>query len=294
MINQERLALIPTEGPIVFFRSCMTSMQYPHVQTDTMNLLSHLGYQPHIVQDQTCCAGFSYFSSLTDKYPLLLANARNFALFAEVSPEIVTVCNACFSTLNFFQRQMDADHSLAEKIKKRLKKYKLNYPAAEEINLWHLLELLYAIKEKFPVQPSETIANLKVAVHVGCHYLRPNPYAAIDSPVAPTFFNELVSRIGAEVVRYKDPDLCCGGGWTTRHADREMSLSVSLQKLQTIHSTDATHIVVSCPFCLNVLENAQIELEATGDIEKTLPVWHISQLGLLALNETPVLLEPRK
>ena len=129
------------------------------------------------------------------------------------------------------------------------------------------------------------------AQHTGCHFLRPDPSVAIDSPVAPRIFEELVDRIGAHVVRYKDPDLCCGGGWSTRHSDREVSLRVSEQKLRSIHETDATHIVVSCPFCLNVFQNAQIELEATGELEKIIPVWHISHLGLLALDQIPVLMK---
>ena len=248
MINTERLKQIPTEGPIVFFRSCMTSMQYPHVQTDTLNLLTHFGYQPKIERDQTCCTGFSYYSSLADQYPVLLTNARNMALFAEYSLNVVTVCNACFSTLNFFQKQMNKNPALAIKITNRLKKYKLLLPDQDQMRIWHLLELLYAIRDKFPTEPHEALNDLKIAVHVGCHYLRPNPEVAIDSPVAPRFFEELISRIGAEVVRYKDPDLCCGGGWTTRHADREVSLSVSQQKIQSIQDTDATHIIVSCPF----------------------------------------------
>ncbi|MHA1712471.1 MAG: heterodisulfide reductase-related iron-sulfur binding cluster [Candidatus Ranarchaeia archaeon] len=282
MINSLRLNQIPLEGPIVFFRSCMTTTQYPHVHVDSVRLLERLGYTVHVVREQTCCAGFSFFGGLTDEKPLVLSNARNMALFASYANDVVTVCNACFATLNLYQRVMEKQPELAVEVHKKLRKYRMSLPE-KPLKVWHLLELLYAVKAKFPNPSPKKLGRIKAAVHTGCHFLRPNPAIALDSAISPRFFESLVARIGAKVVTYKEADLCCGGGWTTRHTDREISLAVSLQKLKSIHRTKATHILVSCPFCLNVLENAQVELEATGELEKILPVWHVSQLGLLAL-----------
>lgn len=261
----------------------MTALQYPKVHADTITLLEKLGYNVHTVDDQTCCTGFSYHGGLYDMLPLLVTNARNMALFAKYTNNIVTVCNACFSTLNLYNTTMKTNSNLASQVTQRLQRVKLIPPSPDAIKIWHLLEVLYAQQKVFPLTPLPEVKAIKAAVHTGCHLLRASSTVPITSPAAPRFFEDLTARMGATVVPYKEVDLCCGGGWSTRHTDRELSLKVSLQKLKSIHASNATHIIVCCPFCLNVLENAQVELEATGDLDCSLPVWHISQLALLAL-----------
>ena len=160
MINTQRLNALPKPGPIVFFRSCMTTTQYPEAHTNTVTLLSHLGFTPVVVQDQTCCLGFSYFGGLIEKTPMMITNARIMALFASYAQEIATVCNACFSTLNYYQTLIQSDPALAEQVNSKLKKYKLQLPQAP-LKVWHLLELLYGLKTKFPETPPKKVTKIK-------------------------------------------------------------------------------------------------------------------------------------
>ena len=53
--------------------------------------------------------------------------------------------------------------------------------------------------------------GMRIAVHYGCHLLRPQPAVRWDDPLHPTKFEALVSALGARVVDYPTKMQCCGG-----------------------------------------------------------------------------------
>jgi heterodisulfide reductase subunit B len=61
------------------------------------------------------------------------------------------------------------------------------------------------------------LAGLKVAIHTGCHALRPANVTRFDNPFVSGIFSDLVALTGAESVFWSMSTECCGrtktGSW---------------------------------------------------------------------------------
>ena len=80
---------------------------------------------------------------------------------------------------------------------------------------------------------------MRVAVHYGCHLLRPQPAVRWDDPLQPTKVEALVAALGARVVDYPTKMQCCGGA-LDRVGEREASLAFARRKLHDLRTTTWT------------------------------------------------------
>ena len=124
------------------------------------------------------------------------------------------------------------------------------------------------------------LTGFKVAVHYGCHYLRPSEFIQWDDPFNPYTIDEIVTAIGAESIEYENKIECCGN--PVDKSDRDLSLLMIENKLQSIQDSGANCVVLVCPACYQQFDFNQRELNKIEGNNFEIPIFYLSELVALA------------
>jgi heterodisulfide reductase subunit B len=279
-----------------YFFGCIIPNRYPGVEYAVRWVCGKEGFDLDVeeIKEFSCCPVPGIFYS-SDKDTWLLLAARNLILAQNARREILTVCNGCFTSLlkatEYLQdpkRMGKVNHVLAQIGKKYTgvpKKTEGRRRIMEPVKVRHYVEVMTsdigidAIAER----ATRPLTNIKVAVHYGCHYLRPTENQTIDDPNDPVLIDRIVEACGATSVDYEDRLDCCGAGGGVRSHVVDLANSLTEDKCRNIAAAEADCIVTGCPFCLLQFDNAQKSFSKDG-----IPVMHISQLQALSMGIDPI------
>ena len=126
------------------------------------------------------------------------------------------------------------------------------------------------------------MSDLRVAIHYGCHYLKPSEiYDYFDDIDNPKSIETLLTMTGARVVNYSGEKKCCGGPLLP--VDEKIALSVAKDKLDAISDVGADALCLVCPFCSVMYDSNQKSIEAEYGTKYQLPVLYLTQLLGLAM-----------
>ena len=265
------------------FTGCLIPNRYPGIEKATGLVLDRLGIRWSELEEASCCPAPGIFRSF-DKMTWLTLASRNLVLAEEKNSDILTICNGCFSSLADANNMLKSDGGLRDEVNSHLRKIDKEYRGTIEVR--HIIEYLYRDTGperlgKFIEKPLE----LSVAVHYGCHLLKPSKERKLGKAECPVFFDELVEAVGAISVPYEGKTSCCGAGGGVRSAMHETSLKMTEFKLERMKKAGVDCIVDACPFCHLQYDGGQAELKNAGK-EYNIPVVHYSQLLGLALGYT--------
>jgi heterodisulfide reductase subunit B len=210
----------------------------------------------------------------------LTLGARNLAISERQGQDLLTVCNGCYGSLFEAAHTMAADPAVTREVNKMLSEINMAY-TPHGVQVRHFAEYLAkdvgdaairrAIKKKL---------DLKVAVHYGCHFLKPSAIKKLDDPEHPTMVDKLVELTGATSIDYRDKQVCCGAGGGVRARHPEVAIKMTEDKLKIIKEAGADVIVDVCPFCHLQYDRGQKEIGNGYDI----PVIHLAQLYAMAMD----------
>ncbi|MDI3549213.1 MAG: heterodisulfide reductase subunit [Methanobacterium sp.] len=256
--------------------------RYPGIEKATRVMFDKLGVELQDMEGASCCPAPGVFGSF-DRTTWATIAARNITIAEEQGNDIMTECNGCFGSLFETNHLLHEDAEMKEKVNNILaetsdREYK------GEINVRHFAEILY--NEIGLDKLSEAVTNplnLNVAVHYGCHFLKPSAEIDIDDPIQPTILDELVEVTGAKSVPYKDKMMCCGAGGGLRSRDIDVTLSFTREKLQNMKEAGVDAIVNVCPFCHLQFDVGQTEVNKKYGENWDIPVFHLAQLYGLAM-----------
>jgi heterodisulfide reductase subunit B len=270
-------------------RCCTTPIYLEQYESSTDAVLRKLGVEFLDIKEFNCC-GYPLKNSNYRAY--VLSSARNLALAEKRDLHMMTFCNCCYISEKNVSRLMKEDPLTREEVNKILAKEGLRYEGRTEVR--HLLDILYRDIgiEKIKESMVKTFKGLKLAVHYGCHILRPGQLVQFEAPGTSSVFDQLVEITGAEGVEWPTQRECCASPiWGIN--DR-LSLELTENKLKDAKRSGADYLCVACPFCQLQFDRVQKLSRSNGNENQSLPSILYTQLLGLSLGIDSKLLGIRK
>ncbi len=278
-----------------FFLGCVMPMRYPGIESSTRVIMKELGFELVDIEEFSCCPAPGITRSLHSPTWLSVA-AHNLVAAQEAKLDILTVCNGCYGSLDEAAHVLNHDDAKRDEINKILKKAgSKEYKGKTQVR--HFAEVLH--KELGPdaiaKKVKHSLDHLNIAIHYGCHFLKPSAVRNLDNPETPHLLEDLVEATGATSVEYRHKQMCCGAGGGVRANTPDVALKMTEEKLKYLDEVEVDLILDVCPFCHLQYDRGQKDLGR----EKQYPVLHLSQLYGLAfgmdrkllgfgLHDTPV------
>ena len=268
------------------FLGCVMPNRFPNIEKSIRMVLPKLGITLEELEGASCCPAPGVVRSFDEPTWLALAS-RNLALAEEAGHNILTGCNGCYGT---FKEALNIVHEDSEKLKEVQKILKgTGHKYQADVDAKHIVELLYEMgPENLKKKVKRPLTGLKVAVHYGCHLLKPSKLRPWKQKQKHTFLDEIVEALGAESIKYKDKYTCCGAGGGVRASNTTVSVDIAKDKFDNAKEAEADCILNACSFCHLQFEVSQMQLnKELGENKYQLPVIYITQLIGLALGMEP-------
>ena len=154
------------------FLGCIIPNRYPMVEISIRTVFEELGAKLIDMHGASCCPAPGVFRSFHIPTWLVIA-ARNISIGEELGVDILTGCNGCYGSLRDAWYELNEDPEEKKKVNDHLAKIGREFKG--NIEPKHVVQSLYQdmgldylkdhIKHKFK--------DLKVAVHYGCHIVKP-------------------------------------------------------------------------------------------------------------------------
>ena len=265
-----------------FFPGCMIQVRFPQMEAAVRKTVPAFGIELVDLPGMGCCPDPVYFKSLHKLEWLVLA-ARNLALAEKEELDFVTICSGCTETLAEAAHLLADDGPLRLQVNERLARIGLEYNGGVRVR--HLITILRddVGVEAVTASVKRPLVDQRVAVHYGCHLLKPRKIMQVDDPDHPTVFENMLSAIGAVPVPHEEHIICCGKSCRECDLPEEMTLTV----LRSIHASGAELMGVICPSCFDSFDIGQIQLSRKHDLGFTIPPVYYFQLLAVAQGFTP-------
>jgi heterodisulfide reductase subunit B len=258
--------------PYSYFAGCKIPYYLPEYGTSTLALLNRFGIE--LLDLEFNCCGYPVRD--IDFQSFLLAGARNLALAEQQNTDIVTPCKCCFGSLKFVEHYLNRSGTVKDQINAMLRPEGLQWEG--RVNVRHLLTVLHqdvgvdALRAAV-VNPLE---GLKVAIHTGCHALRPGNVTRYDNPLVPGIFDDLVEVTGAESVFWSMSTECCGNPQMDKN--RKLALKQMQRKLLNAKQAGADFVSTACTYCQMQFDQKNQSELISPDSGADIPAILISQL----------------
>lgn len=266
------------------FWGCTIPARFPFIEKSTRVVMDDLGAKTHELAGHTCCPEGTLVK-VNDPASFYTAAARNLALVEKAGLDVLTPCNGCYSTFKEAQSHLSTDWRERETVNRRLATEELTYDGT--LSVVHFAEWLadHIGAGLIAAGAEKPFWGMNIAVHYGCHLLRPQPAITWDDPLHPTKIEEIVKALGANVVEYPTKMQCCGG-YLDRVGERETSLAFNRRKLNDLERHGVDALVVVCPSCFQQFDLNQAALQRANE-QIHIPVLYISELIGLAYGHSP-------
>jgi heterodisulfide reductase subunit B len=288
-----REIILKEEKKYSLFLGCIIPNRYPFIERATRKVFNKLGITLLEMEGASCCPAPGVFRGF-DIDSWLILGARNLSIAEENNTDIALMCNGCYGSLLEVNHILKTDPEKRAIVNSHLAKIGREFKGTIEVK--HIIDILYntigvnKLKQRTKYARKEKL-DLKVAVHYGCHLVKPAESRPWDCDVEePIFFDELVEATGAKSLDYRDKYMCCGAGGGVRSAFKDVSLDMTKEKLNNMRDVGADAIITACPFCHLQFDLGQVEINsASKDLvipKFNIPVIYYTQLLGLALGFT--------
>lgn len=215
---------------VLYFTGCATDLINEGVGHAVVNVLSRLGIEVIIPQDQVCCS-----------VPVFLSGARREALpnveknlaildrgdVAAVVVDCATCGGGLKKAIPNLMEDLGLDVEKAKRVASRVKD-------VSEIVSEHLDDL--------DLHEGSFRENIKVTYHDPCHMVRSMKISQEPRKL-------LQALPGVEFVEMPGADQCCGGAGSFQFEHVEISAGVTGRKKQYVRATGAHVVATGCPGC---------------------------------------------
>jgi len=257
-----------------FFPGCLIPARHPAMEFAIRETLTKLDIEIVDLEDASCCPDPIFFKS-KDKLDWLAVAARNLTLAEDIGLDIFTNCSGCTATLSETYHLLQ-DEELRTQVNERLSRIGREYKGTSKVR--HIATLVrdeigYEAVRASVVRP---LTGLKVAIHYGCHLLKPSRIMQVDNPDNPEVMEKLVEAIGAEPVRHRNWYLCCGKACRGDEIPNQMMRDL----LTTVNDEQADILGMICPTCFGQFDHGQMKVGKLFDEDfHTPPIYYFQLLA---------------
>ena len=179
----------PTE--YVYFLGCITPNRYPGIEAATKKIFKEFGIETKEMMGASCCPAPGVFGSF-DMHTWLPIAARNLAIAEEMDLEIYVTCNGCYGSLQEADHLLKGNPKLKEKTNKILGEFGREYKGTTKVN--HSIVVLHDFigLDKLKERITKPMNDVNVAVHYGCHFLKPREVRGHGPSETPYLLEDLV------------------------------------------------------------------------------------------------------
>jgi len=196
-----------------FFLGCIAPNRYPGAESASYKTAEKLGIKLLDLEGASCCPAPGAFGSISLEIWYAMA-ARNLCLAEQMKKDIALICNGCYKSIWEVNHKLKHHKELKEKVNEVLKTIDMEFKGT--IDVWHLAELFYDPEivgvQKIRDSVKVSLEGTRIAVHYGCHLMKPRKERHFGTTEHPTWLEEMVGALGAEPVEYRNKMLCCGAG----------------------------------------------------------------------------------
>ncbi|MEN8163707.1 MAG: CoB--CoM heterodisulfide reductase iron-sulfur subunit B family protein [Acidobacteriota bacterium] len=261
--------------PFAFFPGCLIPARHPAMEFAIRHTLPRLGIEVVDLEGASCCPDPIYFKS-RDKLDWLALAARNLCLAEEKGLDIFTNCSGCTATLSEAFHLLKEDAQLRDRVNERLARIGREYKGTTRVR--HIATLLRDEVGYDDVRKSVTrpLTDIKVAIHYGCHLLKPSKIMQVDNPDNPEVMGKAVGALGATPVRHRNWYLCCGKACQREDVPMEMMHDL----LSTVNDVQADLLGMICPTCFGQFDHGQMKVSKRYNEDfKTPPIYYFQLLA---------------
>jgi heterodisulfide reductase subunit B len=259
------------------FPGCIAKNVYASIEKSTRFVFERLGVEL-VDHRYTCCPAPGVFRGY-DNDTWLTLGGRNLAEAEKDGLDILTICNGCYGSLHGSNRILQENPEKREEINEVLEQVGKRYNGGVEV--LHFVDVLSTMHEKI-LEQKELDLGLRLAVHYGCHYLRPSEHHESLNVEDPHIVEDILELVGCEPVNFKDRLSCCGAGGGVWSGDEQVALGVLEEKLTFMSEAEPDAILNICPFCHLQFDQGQKKLQ-----KFSIPVLHLNQVLGMAFGERP-------
>jgi heterodisulfide reductase subunit B len=264
------------------FLGCVIPARLPFLEISSRKIFDKLGIKLNDISGFSCCPDPTGIEQIDHKLWLTLG-ARNLALSNNGSQGIMSFCSGCVETLKGVNYYFNEDSKIKVETNSYLDKIGKTYDGNTEVK--HFAQVLYENLDKVEENVERILEGFKVAVHYGCHYLKPSEIIQWDNPINPYTIDDIVRSLGAETMDYELKMECCGN--PTEKSDEDLSLLMIENKFKSIQKSGANCVCVVCPACYQQFDFNQRELNRKNEYEFNFPIFYLSELVALAFGFDP-------
>ena len=265
------------------FWGCTIPARFPFMEKSIRLVLDKLGVGLFEMEGSTCCPTKSIIK-IGDDFTWYVTAARNIALAEDMGMDLMTPCNGCYSTLKAAAAELNINHELRRDVNEILASAGIEYKGTAQIK--HLVEALYddigigTIKSQITLP----LDGMNIAVHYGCHMIRPSSAIHFDDPNDPTKFDILVELLGAKSVDYRTKMICCGSDLNNAE-DPLDAVALSREKILEVQEV-ADAMTMMCPACFTQYDSKQYLMQRSGE-KLHMPIVYFTELMGLAFGFKP-------
>jgi heterodisulfide reductase subunit D len=220
----------PEKADIIYFIGCMTSYHEYQVLLNTLKVFTSAGLNfTTLGTDEMCCGAINIMSGQWDNFKNIAENNVR-QIKKRGARYVVTGCPACYRTLKKYNEFVDCN-----------------------FKVFHTTEivagLIKAGKLKFTKKFNEK--NLPIVYHDPCELGRISDYEGKGIFEAPRYILKNIPGIDnvLEFQNNRMDSICCGGGGGLKALNYDLTMDITLRKIDEAIKLGAKTIVTACPNC---------------------------------------------
>jgi len=263
------------------FLGCTIPLKLPHLEKAFRDVASILDVKLKEMEGVSCCPEPVSLQSLNIDTWMTLG-ARNLAIAEKMGLDILTICSGCYETLKTVSVLLEEDEKYLEKINAILKK--INYKYTGKTKVYHFVEIfsqpewLNKIKE-LTVKPLD---DLNLAVHYGCHLVRPSKIMQFDHPEKPEKIDIILEALGAKTVDFATKLECCGFCARLQEEIGEKLVEEKMTELCDLEE-EVDALIAVCPACTTQYDRKEKIIARKTGKELDIPVLYLAEIMAVAL-----------